>query len=61
LLCGGSWNNNHNNARVANHNRNNRNNSNNNLGFRLVSHIFLTPASNAVHPAMTVEAQRKMA
>jgi hypothetical protein len=58
VLCGGSWNNNHDNARVANHNRNNRNNSNNNIGFRLVSHIFL-PAGNAVHLLTTAEAQEK--
>jgi formylglycine-generating enzyme required for sulfatase activity len=42
---GGSWNNNQDNARCAIRNRNNPNNSNNNIGFRVVSHIFLT-ASN---------------
>jgi hypothetical protein len=35
-LRGGSWNNNQNNARVADRNRNNPNNRNNNIGFRVV-------------------------
>ena len=37
VLRGGSWNNNDNNARVANRNRNNRNNRNNKIGFRCAS------------------------
>ncbi|MDQ3006852.1 MAG: hypothetical protein M3R47_15905 [Chloroflexota bacterium] len=41
MLRGGSFNNNHRNARCANRNRNNPNNFNNNIGFRVcVSHIF---------------------
>ena len=39
---GGSWNNNRDNARVANRNRNNAGNSNNNNGFRIV----LSPLSD---------------
>jgi formylglycine-generating enzyme required for sulfatase activity len=35
---GGSWNNNHQNARCANRNRNIPDNFNNNIGFRVVSH-----------------------
>jgi hypothetical protein len=47
VLRGGSFNNNHRNARCANRNRNNPNNSNNN-GFRVcVSHIFAF-ARNAI-------------
>ncbi|MBM3768016.1 MAG: hypothetical protein FJW32_21730, partial [Acidobacteria bacterium] len=42
-LRGGSWINNHNNARVANRNNNHPRNRNNNIGFRVVSlsHIHL--------------------
>ena len=40
-MRGGSWNNNQDNARPGIRNRNNLNNSNNNIGFRLVSHVFL--------------------
>ncbi|MBP8000106.1 MAG: SUMF1/EgtB/PvdO family nonheme iron enzyme [Chloroflexi bacterium] len=40
MVRGGSWNNNHRNARVGIRNNNNPDNSNNNIGFRLVSHIF---------------------
>jgi len=36
VLRGGSWNNNHGNARCAYRNRNHPNNRNNNVGFRLV-------------------------
>jgi hypothetical protein len=40
-LRGGSWNNNHRNARLSDRNNNNPNNSNNNNGFRvLVFHRF---------------------
>ena len=35
---GGSWNNNHRNARCAYRNRNVPDNFNNNIGFRVVSH-----------------------
>ncbi|MCD4673988.1 MAG: SUMF1/EgtB/PvdO family nonheme iron enzyme [Anaerolineaceae bacterium] len=34
-MRGGSWNNNHNNTRVANRNNNNPHNRNNNIGFRV--------------------------
>jgi hypothetical protein len=37
-LRGGSWNNNHTNARCAYRNRNIPDNFNNNVGFRVVSH-----------------------
>jgi hypothetical protein len=48
VLRGGSFNNNHRNARCANRNRNNPNNFNNNNGFRVcVSHIFAF-AGNAI-------------
>lgn len=36
-LRGGSWNNNHENARVADRNNNHPNNRNDNIGFRVVS------------------------
>ena len=36
VLRGGSWNNNHNNARCSYRNRNNPNNRNDNIGFRVV-------------------------
>ncbi len=48
VVRGGSWNNNHDNARVANRNHNNPDNSNNNIGCRGVAHDFLTPAGNAL-------------
>ena len=41
MLRGGSWNNHQDNARPGIRNRNNPDNSNNNIGFRLVSHVFL--------------------
>ncbi|MDL1911160.1 hypothetical protein FBQ81_10835 [Chloroflexi bacterium CFX6] len=42
VLRGGSFNNNHRNARCANRNRNNPNNFNNNRGFRVASsHIII--------------------
>lgn len=40
-LRGGSWNNNHDNARVSNRNNNNPHNRNNNIGFRVVSPTVL--------------------
>ncbi|MCO5189467.1 MAG: hypothetical protein M9928_14260 [Anaerolineae bacterium] len=45
-LRGGSWNNNQDNARVADRNNNNPNNSNN-IGFRVAAHDFRIPTSNA--------------
>jgi formylglycine-generating enzyme required for sulfatase activity len=47
-LRGGSWNNNHQNARLSARNNNHPNNQWNNNGFRVVgSHSFLCPASSA--------------
>ena len=44
VLRGGSFNNNHRNARCAYRNRNNPNNRNNNIGFRVVVRSTLIPS-----------------
>jgi hypothetical protein len=49
VLRGGSWNNNHGNARAAYRNHNHPGNRNNNIGLRLVrvSHVLGPPSAGA--------------
>jgi hypothetical protein len=53
VLRGGSWNNNHDNARATYRNHNDPGNRNNNIGVRLVrlSHIFGSPSEGAASAA----------
>lgn len=44
-MRGGSWNNNHNNARCAVRNNNQPDNHNNNIGFRVMVAMFIRPSS----------------